>query len=101
MAPDVLARAFQINSETDMLSAESGGLGLPLASAIAAKHKGTVMIESRPGEGTSVRVLLRACDAPLTFHSPTGGYGSRIPARALTELSVVLPKEQYSREKMK
>lgn len=101
MAPDVLAQAFRISSGSDRLPNENSGLGLPLASVIAEKHKGTVIIESRPGEGTCVRVLLRSCDAPLTFHSPTGGYGSQIPTRALTELSSVLPREQYTREKLK
>lgn len=102
IAPDVLAGVFSLqslNGAEDIPSSE-GGLGLPLASAIAAKHKGTVIIESREGKGTHVRVLLRSCDIPLRFCSPTVPYGNSIPHRALTELSVVLPRTQYTREKL-
>jgi PAS domain S-box-containing protein len=39
---------------------ESGGtgLGLVIAKAIVEKHQGSIRVESRPGEGTSFRVLL-------------------------------------------
>jgi PAS domain S-box-containing protein len=40
--------------------AESGGtgLGLVIAKAIVEKHRGTIDVESRPGEGTRFRVIL-------------------------------------------
>lgn len=40
--------------------ASGSGLGLPLARAIARAHGGEVLIESRPGEGSTARLILPA-----------------------------------------
>ena len=103
IAPERMGSLFRIEEPENPADTPltEGGLGLPLASVIASRHKGTIILESRPGEGTSVRVLLRACNAPPTLSSPALPYGNNIPTRALTELSVVLPRSQYTQEKMK
>lgn len=101
--PEVLASVFQISVPRGPLELPSckSGLGLPLASVIAAKHVGTVILESREGEGTSVRVSLRSSPkAYPTLRMPAPVYGSQIPVRALTELSEVLPRSQYTPDKI-
>jgi two-component system cell cycle sensor histidine kinase PleC len=40
--------------------AEGTGLGLPISAALVERHGGTLAVESRPGEGTTVRVRLPA-----------------------------------------
>jgi PAS domain S-box-containing protein len=58
MAPDVLARAFDPFFSTR--GRTGAGLGLPTARAIVASMGGTLSLESAPGRGTSVRVVLPA-----------------------------------------
>jgi len=57
MAPDVLARALEPFYSTKPLG-KGTGLGLAQVYGIAQQSGGTVRIESAPGEGTKVRVLL-------------------------------------------
>jgi two-component system sensor histidine kinase AtoS len=40
------------------------GLGLPLVTRVVAAHEGTLMLESEPGKGTTVRVRLRSGAEP-------------------------------------
>ncbi|MGI6029792.1 MAG: sensor histidine kinase [Candidatus Heteroscillospira sp.] len=97
--PEILSSAFNISeaqTPAELSSCESG-LGLPLVLAIASKHGGTLLLESREGIGTSARVLLRSVDESITtLRMPRAVYGSQIPVRALTELSTVLPRSQYA-----
>jgi CheY-like chemotaxis protein len=69
MAPDVLAKAF----EPFFTTKEPGkgtGLGLSTAYGIIRRASGLIEIDSRPGEGTTVRVLLpRASDANVAVRS--------------------------------
>lgn len=76
------------------LSQEGGGIGLALCSVIAEKHGGTLLLESREGEGTTVQVML-----PL---SPPGSNMLRSDSHdqvddgmtlLLTELSELLRSE--------
>jgi PAS domain S-box-containing protein len=55
------ARAFEPFFST---KAEGTGLGLAVVHGIVESHKGFVHIESRPGTGTTVRVLLPTVNAP-------------------------------------
>ena len=68
MDPQVAARAFdRFSRGADVRAAGQGadgpvsagsGLGLAIVQAIAASHDGSVTLDSAPGEGTTVRVLL-------------------------------------------
>ena len=57
MAPDVLQRIFEPQFST---KATGAGLGLPIAKKIIEDHGGSIRIESRPGLGTEVFILLPA-----------------------------------------
>ena len=55
MTPDVLERIFEPLYSTKR---EGTGLGLSIARRIVEAHAGTIDVDSRPGEGTRVRVRL-------------------------------------------
>ena len=99
MSAQALSQAFRMSPVTDSLGIPGAHskLGLPLCSAIASRHGGTVIIESREGEGCSVRVLLKA-DRPsglVLRTTPIVRSGQHIPARALVELSSAIKREHY------
>jgi signal transduction histidine kinase len=55
IAPDVLERVFEPFFTTKRAGS---GLGLPTVHRIVENHGGSLALESRPGEGTIVRVRL-------------------------------------------
>ena len=63
IAPEDIPRAIesfrQIDSELNRRYPGSG-LGLPLSKAMIELHGGTLAIDSKPGEGTTVRITLPA-----------------------------------------
>ena len=91
-------RSFLNRMDSEALSQDyGGGIGLALCSVIAEKHGGTLVLESREGEGTTVRVQL-----PL---SPPGAGELRSDMSAcdaggmtmlLTELSELLPSGEIA-----
>lgn len=90
--------SFQNRLDRESLSHAGGGIGLALSSLIAEKHGGTLLLESREGEGTAVRLLL-----PLS-PSASGGLESEATPYAnggmtllLTELSGLLEAADYVR----
>jgi PAS domain S-box-containing protein len=62
MAPDVLERAFDPFFTTKEVG-KGTGLGLSMVYGMARQSGGTARVESRPGEGTTVRLLFRAAQA--------------------------------------
>ncbi len=90
--------SFQSRNGLEAMCAENGsGFGLSLCRVIAEKHGGTLILESREGEGTDVRVLL-----PLTppgtvdLMSSVPAYGNGGMALILTELSELLDAGTYA-----
>jgi PAS domain S-box-containing protein len=69
MPPDVVARAFEPFFSTKP-AGESGGMGLAIVHAVVCDAGGRAAIESTPGQGTAVTVLLPASDEPAAARSP-------------------------------
>ena len=65
MAPEVLARATEPFYSTKPLG-KGTGLGLAQVYGIAQQAGGTLTIESAPGQGTRVHILLPAASAPAS-----------------------------------
>ncbi len=73
-----------------------GGLGLGVARGLAEGHGGALIIESREGEGCSVRFMLPLNTRKITFFaSPAINYVNSGMSLILTELSTVLGSECY------
>ncbi len=78
-------------------TALSGGLGLSLVKGLAEAHDGALIIESREGEGSSVRIMLPLKSASLSIlESPLDSYVNSGMNLILTELAPVLGSEYYS-----
>ena len=74
----------------------NGGLGLGICRSIAEQHGGTLILESRAGEGTSVRVMLPldSSDGDVLLSEPPF-YESDGMSVILTELCDVLDTAAY------
>lgn len=83
--------------QTALSQMRGGGLGLALCSLIAEKHGGTLLLESREGEGTAVRLLLPlAPPASEGLESEAGPYTNGGMTVLLTELSELLESADYA-----
>lgn len=85
-------------SETpeDLAAEPGGGVGLALCRAIAEKHGGTLILESRVGAGTDVRVLFPLSPPDSIFlRSEEAEYGNGGMEIMLTELSELLSSKVY------
>ena len=61
MAPEVAERAFERFYRADPArsrQAAGSGLGLAIVASVVGAHGGSVALESKPGEGTTVCVVL-------------------------------------------
>ena len=92
--PDRLNSVFHsfVNRlDGESLSRETGGgIGLALCSVIAEKHGGTLVLESREGEGTTVRVMLPLSPPGMELRSDMPEYTNGGMTVLLTELSELL-----------
>ena len=70
------------------------GLGLTTAREIAHLHGGTLLLESREGRGTAVRISLDRVSAPLSLHAETPVYEQCYDS-ILTGLADCLPAECF------
>jgi CheY-like chemotaxis protein len=81
MAPEVLARAAEPFFSTKPLG-KGTGLGLAQVYGIAQQAGGTLRIESEPGHGTLVHILLPVAAAPLSAERAETGEQWVAPAAA-------------------
>ena len=99
MDEQTMSALFQpLGRETSLRDYSFGtGLGLYIARGIVDRHGGNIIVESRPDEGTSVRVVFpRGDEPPVTrFSGAQGAYRTRSLDSILRELSAVLSHEFY------
>ena len=69
MAPDVLARAFEPFFTTKEVG-QGSGLGLSMVYGFMKQSGGHVELDSTPGRGTTVRMLLKAAGGPAPPGAP-------------------------------
>lgn len=89
--------AYRLPLASYLTMKPGGGLGLGICRSIAEMHGGSIIIESREGIGTSVRVLL-----PLSGSSFSERTDASIPSmeNVLSEFSDILTSADYARELM-
>jgi CheY-like chemotaxis protein len=87
MTPEVVAQAFDPFFTTKGVGAGTG-LGLSQVYAIARQAGGTARIESEPGQGTTVRLLLPATGAAAV--DPAAGASDATPSRAAARARVLV-----------
>lgn len=99
MPPEQLAQAFSQEPAGGSTDPTAGaGLGLYIARGIAERHGGSVILESRPGKGTAVRISIPYRQSEdMTAHSPAPPYRSDGMNSVLMELSPLLDKVYFTK----
>lgn len=94
MSPAVMARIFEPFFTTKP-PGQGTGLGLPIIHGIVKDHEGSVSVQSTPGQGSTVTVLLPRCEA-----APEAGDGrgccESLPGRG--EIILLVEDQSYVRE---
>ncbi|NLA87384.1 MAG: HAMP domain-containing histidine kinase [Clostridiales bacterium] len=100
---DVMSTAWsRYSAPKTMIDTETGvGLGLTIVRNIARLHNGSAVLESRPGEGTTVTVSIPIEKQETTdFRTSVVNYESYGMHQLLTELSGVISYEKYTQQYM-
>lgn len=99
ITPERLACLFNGSLSDDCSDTTVGaGLGLLIARGVAERHGGTLILESRPGKGTSVRISIPCRQSEnTTINSPLARYRSDGMNTVLTELAPLLDKKIFTR----
>ncbi len=99
ISPETMTRLFNgLPTEDNADPAAGAGQGLLIARGIAERHGGALILESRPGQGASVRISIpyKQTDT-LQMNSPPVRYRSEGMNTVLTEFSPLLDKKYYTR----
>lgn len=100
---EVMSTAWnRYSAPKNMIDTETGvGLGLTIVRNIARLHNGSAVLESRPGEGTTVTVSIPIEKPEMTeFKTSIVDYESYDMQQLLTELSGVISYEKYTQQYM-
>lgn len=93
MSESDMAALFSVREDPNLLRS-GAGLGLYVSQGIVRSHGGSMLIESRSGKGTRVRVMLPACRDIIFRDSDDFPCGAGL---ILRELSPVLGHESYDK----
>ena len=98
ISPEQLTGVF--NSCPDPAGPSAGaGLGLYIARGIAERHGGAMILESRPGRGTTVQISLPCKKSEdMVINSPQSVYRSEGMSTVLMELSPFLDRQYYNKK---
>ena len=94
MDEEAMASAFSLREEDDLTRSGGTGMGLHIAYGIARLHGGTIMLHSKNGEGTFVRLTLPTAGGNLSVRDASAA-PARGPDAILTELADVLDDRAY------
>lgn len=99
--PDKLPTVFdRYRHEFTLRDMGSGaGIGLSVCRKTAELHGGTLLLESRPGFGTTVRVSIGKTSSHISMRSPSPSPGS-LSREVLVGLANCLPQECYGEKYM-
>ena len=94
MSAQSLSGAFSPKEDVDLSDPGGAGMGLHIAYGIARLHSGTIVLHSKPGEGTHVRLTL-PCAADKLGVRDSGVSPAAGADQILTELADVLSDGSY------
>lgn len=99
MMPERLSELFFAGDNSTLDPRQASGIGLRICKRIVEVHNGSIVIESRQGEGTSVRAMLGLDnDESFVFKSAEVPYRPDGMEMVLTQLSAWLNSSDYGQK---